>query len=258
MVQKIIAHRGMHCVDCTHDSHCINGNGIHYVENTMDSFRAIKNMKNVDMENNEYGIEFDIQMLDTGELVCFHDLTLDRLFNKNDKITELSYEEIKDMNVPKLSDILKEFNDTNILVDIEIKNYGLNYDTKDNICNKLKKEIEEHGSKCECIITSFDNVIINMCLKLGLRCGYISSNLTDTIIFDEMIKNGLHYLIIKKTIFDQSLLITYQNILEIMVFTFFNNIETFASDQKMISKNKSLKNLWLITDDVLKCKKSLS
>ena len=60
-----------------------------------------------------YGIETDIHATKDGQIICFHDFTLQRIFKKNLSIKSLNYSKIKKIStkfkkpVPLLKDLLK-------------------------------------------------------------------------------------------------------------------------------------------------------
>jgi glycerophosphoryl diester phosphodiesterase len=60
-----------------------------------------------------YGIETDIHATKDGQIICFHDFTLQRIFKKNLSIKSLNYSKIKEIStkfkkpVPLLKDLLK-------------------------------------------------------------------------------------------------------------------------------------------------------
>ena len=73
-----------------------------------------------------YGIETDIHATKDHEFICFHDFTLNRIFNKKDSVKNLNYSQIKKMGiqnknpVPLLKDLLKTSKNKHPLF-IEIK-----------------------------------------------------------------------------------------------------------------------------------------
>ena len=60
-----------------------------------------------------YGIETDIHATKDHEFICFHDFTLNRIFNKKDSVKNLNYSQIKKISIqnknpiPLLKDLLK-------------------------------------------------------------------------------------------------------------------------------------------------------
>ncbi len=104
---KEIAHRGLYN----------NAKGIY--ENTLSSFKyALKK---------EYPIELDVHLTKDNKVIVFHDSNLKRLFNNNQKIKNLTYEELKKFkypnsldNIPLLEEVLELVNGKVPLI-IELK-----------------------------------------------------------------------------------------------------------------------------------------
>ncbi len=46
-----------------------------------------------------YGIETDIHATKDHEFICFHDFTLNRIFNKKDRVKNLNYSQIKKISI---------------------------------------------------------------------------------------------------------------------------------------------------------------
>ena len=86
-------------------------------ENTMEAYKAAIEEK--------CPIELDVRLTSDGEVVCLHDASLKRLFNRERDITDISYKRLNklrdDLTVPLLKDVLKEV-DGKIELMIEIKN----------------------------------------------------------------------------------------------------------------------------------------
>lgn len=140
---KIIAHRGV-----------FDNNSV--VENTMDSFKAALKYN--------YAIELDIQLTTDNQLVVFHDDTLSRLSDNNGIVQEMSYDELKkiellktNQHIPLLSDVLLLVKEK-VLLDIEIKPTKRIKDT----IEILMHELEDYDNYC---IKSFDPTIIRMIKK---------------------------------------------------------------------------------------------
>ncbi|MBD3890228.1 glycerophosphodiester phosphodiesterase [Olleya marilimosa] len=72
------------------------------------------------------GIEIDVHVCKTGELIVFHDFTLDRITNGTGEIGKFSLSEIKQLKVeklysiPTLTEVLDVINNT-IIINIELK-----------------------------------------------------------------------------------------------------------------------------------------
>lgn len=110
LTRNLIAHRGLHDIN----------NGI--VENSLEAFDLAVQKK--------YIIELDVQILKDNNIVVFHDNNLHRLTGVNKNISEVTYEEIKDLKlrntnsyIPKLEEVLNFINGR-VPILIEIKNNG--------------------------------------------------------------------------------------------------------------------------------------
>ncbi|MFA5162006.1 MAG: glycerophosphodiester phosphodiesterase family protein [Elusimicrobiales bacterium] len=85
-------------------------------ENTLDAFSLAASMG---MAN----FELDIQLSADGKLAVFHDMDLQRLHNRPDKVAEMPYNALKELGVPLLEDVLRLLGRRGFL-NIEIKNDG--------------------------------------------------------------------------------------------------------------------------------------
>ncbi len=107
---RLIAHRGLHSKDKK------------IPENSMKAFElAIKH---------NYGIEMDINVLKDGTVVVFHDISLDRLTGQSGNLSDLNYEQIKnlklldtDEHIPTLKEVL-DFVNGRVPLLIELKPLG--------------------------------------------------------------------------------------------------------------------------------------
>jgi glycerophosphoryl diester phosphodiesterase len=89
------AHRGLH------------GDGA--AENSMSAFRRAV--------ENGYGIELDVRLSRDGELVVFHDTTLDRVTGVSGRVDSKDYSELKDIQLSGTEDTVPLFSDVLRLVD---------------------------------------------------------------------------------------------------------------------------------------------
>jgi len=91
----------------------------HVTENTLESIQKALDL-GVD------GIEIDVHMCKTGELVVFHDFTLDRITDGTGEIGKFSLSELKQLKVenlysiPTLTEVL-DLIDNKIFINIELK-----------------------------------------------------------------------------------------------------------------------------------------
>ncbi len=111
----------------------------HETENTLASVQKALDLK-VDM------IEIDIFKIKSGEIVVFHDETVDRLANAGGRIEEYNVSYVRQMvldgnhSIPLLQDVLKLV-DNRVRLNIELKGAG----TCDRVNHILKHYIEKKG-----------------------------------------------------------------------------------------------------------------
>lgn len=92
------------------------------LENTMPAFEAA--LEDAD------GIELDVRLSRDGEVVVFHDVTLERLADRTERVAELSAHELSrvvlkgDGRIPRLDDVLDLLEGKDRLLNIEIKGDG--------------------------------------------------------------------------------------------------------------------------------------
>ena len=130
------------------------------LENSIEAFQEAKDKKIP-------GIELDIQMCKSGELVVFHDKSLKRLSGIHKNIEDITYNQIKAIRIgnsgkiPLLEEVFRTFG-TNFYYDIEIKN-GKN---KKLVVKKLYNLIQKYNLKENIIISSFYPLILREWHKL--------------------------------------------------------------------------------------------
>jgi len=138
---RLIAHRGLHSLDKT------------IPENTIKAFELA-------IERN-YGIEMDINVMGDGTVIVFHDITLERLTGQKGKISELSFDDVKDMTIhntdqtiPTLKSVL-ELVDGRVPLLIELKPLGNNQ----LLCERFWETIKDYQGAYG--IHSFSPYIVN-------------------------------------------------------------------------------------------------
>ncbi|WP_430615399.1 glycerophosphodiester phosphodiesterase [Flavobacterium sp. JP2137] len=121
----------------------------HVAENTLESIDKAIALK-VDM------IEIDVYKVKSGELVVFHDETLDRVTDGTGKIETYTYEELKKLKVegkykiPTLSEVIERI-DRKVVLNIELK--GLDTATE---AHKIIADFKKKGwTNAHFIISSF-------------------------------------------------------------------------------------------------------
>ncbi|MBQ9664538.1 MAG: glycerophosphodiester phosphodiesterase [Oscillospiraceae bacterium] len=134
------AHRGLHTRDKV------------IPENSLPAFRQAA--------KEGYGIELDVQLSKDGEVVVFHDDTLDRVCGVHARVDDLTYAELSqlrlcgtDEEIPLFEDVLKSIRGCEALI-VELKNGPRNRE----LCEKTKALLESyHGNVC---IESFNPLIV--------------------------------------------------------------------------------------------------
>lgn len=129
--------------------------------------------------------EIDVQETSDGVLVIFHDNTLKRLAGMNKKISDLTYEELRNIDVgswygkefageriPTLQEVM-EYAKGKIDLNIEIKNMG----SKSQVPEKVLKLVNEYEMQEQCVITSVSLAYLKQIKQLQpeIRTGYIVS-----------------------------------------------------------------------------------
>ena len=125
-------------------------------ENTMSAFIKAK-------ELGADWIELDVQQTKDGKIVISHDSNLSRIAGINREIIDLTYEEVKDIDVgsyknisfsgekiPLLKDVLEFASQNNIRLNIELKPNGREIDLEKEVVDLIK----EYHFEDRCIVTS--------------------------------------------------------------------------------------------------------
>jgi glycerophosphoryl diester phosphodiesterase len=130
-------------------------------ENTLLSFsRAI--------EMGSHGIELDVHVCKTGELIVIHDNKLERTTNGTGKVSDKTLEELKLLDagkgekIPTLADVLDLLKDNTTIINIELKGYGTLIPT----VNLLKEYFDKGFSPSKIVITSFIHQYVKECRSL--------------------------------------------------------------------------------------------
>lgn len=148
------AHRGLH--DGTR------------AENSMSAFRAAVEAG--------YGIELDVRLSRDGELVVFHDDTLDRVTGTSGKVIDFTYGELSKIHLSGTEDTVPLFSDVLTLVDgrvpllVEIKEDA----GDDKVSAKTAEILKEY--KGDYIVESFNPLSVRNIKRLmpGVTAGLLS------------------------------------------------------------------------------------
>lgn len=163
------------------------GASAHYPENTMSAFEGAKNFK-------ADWIELDVQQTKDREIIVFHDYNLSRITGLNKEISELTYEEIRNLDagsffnekfsderIPLLSDVLKFASDNQIKLNIELKPSGKETDFEKQIIELIKA----YNFEEQCVVTSQNYQVLIRIKNLdpNIKTVYVMSiaigNITD-------------------------------------------------------------------------------
>lgn len=147
------------------------------LENTMEAFKAIK-------EHTIAGVEFDIRLCKSGELVVFHDKNLRRLASIDTDISKLSYNDLSKITItngtfsgriPLLADVL-DLLGPDVWLDIEVKSEKIHDQILEDTLIELLKNYPNH----KLLISSFNPFRIRNIKKKApeLVCGFIHSKST--------------------------------------------------------------------------------
>ena len=104
-------------------------------------------------------IEIDVQLCATGELVVFHDATVDRVTDGTGVIAEMSFSELQRLRVCKTEPIallesILDAVDRRIRINIELKGPG----TAEPVARIIDAYVTQNGwSYCDFIVSSFDH-----------------------------------------------------------------------------------------------------
>ena len=165
------AHRGLH-----KDS---------YAENSMSAFRAA-----VDAG---YGIELDIRLSKDGELVVFHDDTLDRVCGREGKVIDFTADDLAEFKLSGTEDGIPRFADVLAMVDgkvpllVEIKESTANTAVSEAACKMLKEY------KGDFIVESFNPLSLR---KVGQELPEVSRGLLSHRYYEyEHYRKPLYFLL---------------------------------------------------------------
>ena len=132
----IIAHRGA---------------SVDMIENSLAAFALAA-------EQGADGLELDVQFSADGQLVIYHDFSLQRVTGKNEKVADLTLDELKNIDlgeeqrIPTLDELF-EMMGSGLLYNIELKGFGL----RDNgLETAVADRVESFGLESKVLISSFN------------------------------------------------------------------------------------------------------
>jgi len=229
MYNPVLAHRGV----------MLNGQ----MENSYESLTGIKRY-----DRDSIGIEFDVQQIGSGEIICYHDEDLKRLHNSDLRVSELTDEDVVKYKLPYLREILNEFAGSQYILNIEMKSYDEMSDVHD-FCHRVAKTVANFNLNDNVIISSFDPcIIMNM---LNNHPWIKSSLLIYGEIPDETIDNFITIGLRKIAIDKAQYLNTEKYLskgLNVMVYTLFDAND--KNDDEIVKYLSKYKYVTFITDRI--------
>lgn len=191
-------------------------------ENTMYAFESA-------VEVGADYIELDVQLTADGQLVVFHDGTIDRTTDGEGELSKYTYEELQEFSAGSWFDKSGEFDDAkivllsevldkvgnDIMLNIEIKNHGKVSETAE----KTVEVIEEYNLEKYCYVTSFSYSALkrvkklNPKIKTGLIANVASSTSFAQLKYIDAV--SLNYLFINQSIVNMA----HQNGKRVFVWT---------------------------------------
>lgn len=163
----------------------------HFAENTLESIKKA-------MQLGVDGIEIDVHRCATGQLVIFHDFTLDRMTNGTGEVSKHSLKELKRVvvkghcQIPTLSEVLA-FVDNKCLLNIELKGQ----DTAEEASRLIAFFVEKKGWEYKNIlVSSFQKELLATVYKINdeIPLGVLTErNIEAAVNFAKTIKAvGIH------------------------------------------------------------------
>ncbi|MBI9093903.1 MAG: glycerophosphodiester phosphodiesterase [Sphaerochaeta sp.] len=143
-------------------------------ENTLPAFLLC-------IEKHIPGVELDVQVCKTGELVVVHDANMKRVSGRDSLVSDLTFEELRSLDVgkkhqvPLLSELFESCKDK-LYYDIELKVPGLH---DGGLSEKTWQTIKAFGLEERCMVSSFNPFALRRFNKIS------KGSLPTAVIFDE-------------------------------------------------------------------------
>lgn len=158
------AHRGLHGTV---------GADTYAAENSLTAFRRAKEYG--------FGIELDVRLTKDGELVVFHDNTLDRVTNGKGEVIEHTLAELRELSLSGTEDTVPTFDEVLELIDgavpllVELKESG----TDNSVGKKCAERLKDYGG--DYIVESFSPMPFGEVRRVlpDVPCGFLADKLTE-------------------------------------------------------------------------------
>lgn len=126
-------------------------------ENTLEAFKLSL------LDNSPF--EFDVQLTNDNQVVCFHDKTLKRMFNRERLVSDISYKRLNklrdDLKVPLLKDVLEIINGkVELMIELKSRTRKLN----SLLVKKVHELLKDYNGKY--VIVSFNPNLLRKYKKL--------------------------------------------------------------------------------------------
>lgn len=158
------------------------GNRAHAPENTLESFRQAAAL-GVD------GFELDVRLTRDGQVVVFHDARLDRTTDMRGEVAAMTLAELRGadagarftgtqdyagrgVGIPLLSEVLEEFPDTPLIVEIKVPEAG----------PIVRQVIERQGARERCVAAAFSSAALESFSGSGIAVASTRSNATSLLL----------------------------------------------------------------------------
>lgn len=233
MSKYILAHRGIQSLG----------------ENSFEGLKGIKKYKNT--HNVTYGIEFDVQQINSGKIICHHDKNILRLYNVDKDVQTLTGDDVEMYNIPYLKDILNEFIGTNYILNIEIKSYNLSIDDIKQMNAEINSLIVDTGLNSNCIVSCFDIEVIKHMLNEypHIESRFLIKDEISDIVLDELMDMGMMGIGIDKEHYMMADIYLSKG-LELMIYTFFDDDTRYEDDVDILHSLSQYDNICYITDKI--------
>ena len=146
------------------------GASAHAPENTLEAFA-------LSMEMGAEGFELDVHMSKDGELVVIHDETVDRTTDGTGFVRNLTLQQLKELDasasmegfkncrIPTLREVFTLVQDTNHIVNVEIKTDECDYPGIEEKCLALAKQAGRQGGIMPTVLNAANEVAVSAFLK---------------------------------------------------------------------------------------------
>lgn len=213
------------------------------MENSYDSLLGIKRY-----DRNRIGIEFDVQQIKSGDIVCYHDEDLKRLHGSDLRVSEMTDEDAVKYRLPYLTEILKEFEGSSYILNIEMKSYDEINDVHD-FCQRVAKVVTDFNLSDNVIVSSFDPcIIVNMLNNHPwIRSALLIYGEVPDETIDNLISIGLHKIAMDKAQYLNTPKYLSRG-LSVMIYTLFNADD--KDDEEIVKYLSRYDDVIFITDRI--------